>query len=196
MKVLALEGSPRKGGNSSILLDWVLEGAGEGGGEVIRLRVAELDIHPCTGCDSCLDTGECVIRDDMDQVIDLVLSSHHLVVATPVYFYHVPAQLKALIDRFQPLWVRKAVLGISPRKRGNLVVVACGATKGKRLFQGILLTFNNLTSYLGLEMYPSSLLVRGVESAGEVLSLKGFREEAKKLGLTMMQRGRGEIFSQ
>jgi len=186
MKVLALEGSPRKGGNSSILLDWVLEGAGEGGGEVIRLRVAELDIHPCTGCDSCLDTGECVIRDDMDRVIDLVLSSHHLVVATPVYFYHVPAQLKALIDRFQPLWVRKAVLGISPRKRGNLVLVACGGARGEGLFQCMLRTFEVLSSCLGLDVFHFHLLVGGVDGRGEVEGIGDLKERARKLGLDLV----------
>jgi len=186
VKVLALEGSPRRGGNSSLLLKWVLEGVEEGGGEVSLLRVSDLDIAPCTGCDGCIQTGECVIRDDMDSVMEMVLASQHLVVATPVYFYHVPAQLKALIDRFQPLWVRETLLGKPSVKRGNLVLVACGATRGEDLFQCILTTLKHLSRYLGLEMAPYHLLVRGVDGAGEVLKIEGLRERSRGVGKSIM----------
>ena len=191
MKVLALEGSPRKGGNSSLLLDWVLEGVKKGGGEFIRLRVADLDIQPCTGCGVCLSTGECVIRDDMDGVMDLVFSTHHMVVATPVSFYHIPAQLKALVDRFQPLWARKALLGVLPEKRGRLAVVACGGTRGKRLFECVLLTFEILSSSLGLEFSPFHLLVKGVDGKGEVEKVEGLRDEARDFGLNLVAKGAG-----
>jgi len=164
------------------LLDWVVGGIEARGGEVLRLRVADLDVHPCTGCDGCMDTGECVIRDDMDRVIDLVFSCHHLIVATPVYFYHVPAQLKALIDRFQPLWVRRDLLGLKPAKRGKLLLVASGATEGRDLFQCVLTTLKCVSPSLGLDMSPSHLLVRGVDKPGEVLKIEGLREEALNIG--------------
>ncbi len=189
MKVLALEGSPRKGGNSSLLLDWVLEGVKKGGGGVVRLRVADLDIQPCTGCGVCLSAGECVIRDDMDGVMDLVFSTHHMVVATPVYFYHVPAQLKALVDRFQPLWARKALLGVLPEKRGRLAIVACGGTRGKRLFECVLLTFEILSPSLGLEFSPFHLLVKGVDERGDVEKVEGLREKARDFGLNFVIMG-------
>jgi len=188
VKVLALEGSPRRGGNSSILLDWVLEGIEEKGGQVTRLYVRDLEISPCTGCDGCQVAGECVVRDDMDRVITLLLDSDHLVVATPVYFYHLPAQLKALVDRFQPLWVRRVLLKKGPPERGKLLLVGVGATRGERLFDGILLTMKCVAPFLGLEL-ADPLLVRGVNAVGAVRDVRGLKGIAIKKGMELVTRG-------
>lgn len=189
MKVLALEGSPRRG-NSSMLLDWVLEGVREGGGEVTRLRVVELDIHPCTGCDSCLSTGECILADDMAWLVERVMESWHLVLASPVYFYHLPAQLKAFIDRLQPLWVRRSLLHQDPPQRGGLLFLGVGATRGERLFEGVLLTLKCVASFLGLEVLEP-LLVRGVDAPGEVARREDLAREARRRGRELLSRGPG-----
>jgi len=98
-KVLILSGSPRKAGNSDVLCDQFLKGAQEAGHQVEKVRVAEKRIGYCTGCAACQGTGTCVRKDDMDGVLDAMVASDVIVLATPVYFYAMCAQLKTVIDR-------------------------------------------------------------------------------------------------
>ncbi len=98
-KVLIIASSPRKGGNSDILCDMFAEGAKESGNEVEKVRIADLKIGYCTGCYACQKTGKCVIKDDAQSVIDKMMAADVIVLASPVYFYTICAQLKALIDR-------------------------------------------------------------------------------------------------
>ncbi len=126
----------------------------------------------------------------MDLVMEHILDCHHLVVATPIYFYHLPAPLKALIDRLQPLWVRKVLLRRGPAQKGGLLPVGVGATGGGRLFDGILLTFNCVAPLLGLELVDP-MFVRGVDAMGAVENVRGLREIARRKGAELMAFGRG-----
>lgn len=104
-KVLILSGSPRKGGNSDTLCDEFMRGAQEAGNEVEKIRVAEKNIGFCRACYGCKDTGTCVIKDDMADVLQKMIDADVLVLASPVYFYSIDAQLKALIDRTVARWL-------------------------------------------------------------------------------------------
>lgn len=97
--VLILSASPRKGGNSDTLCDQFGKGAQEAGNHVEKLRLAELHIEYCSACYACKKLGHCVKRDDMAMVIDKMKASDVIVLATPVYFYTMNAQLKTMIDR-------------------------------------------------------------------------------------------------
>lgn len=99
MKVLAISSSPRKGGNSDLLCSRFLEGAAQAGHSVEKIRLAELDIHPCTACCGCGETHVCVQTDGMAEVLDKVIGADVIVLAVPVYFYSMAAQMKILIDR-------------------------------------------------------------------------------------------------
>ena len=103
-KVLILSGSPRKDGNSDILCNEFMRGATESGNEVEKIRVAEKKIGFCTGCYACRNTGVCAIKDDMDEVMQKLIDADVIVLASPVYFYSIDAQLKALIDRTVCRW--------------------------------------------------------------------------------------------
>lgn len=103
-KVLVLSGSPRKNGNSDLLCNEFLKGAAESGHEVEKIRVAEKKIGYCRGCYACKDTGICAIRDDMAEVLQKMIDADVLVLASPVYFYSIDAQLKAVIDRTVARW--------------------------------------------------------------------------------------------
>ena len=103
-KVLILSGSPRKDGNSDILCNEFMRGAAESGNEVEKIRVAEKKIGFCTGCYACRNTGVCAIKDDMDEVMQKLIDADVIVLASPVYFYSIDAQLKALIDRTVCRW--------------------------------------------------------------------------------------------
>ena len=98
-KVLVLSSSPRKGGNSDLLCDAFAKGAKEAGHKVTKIRVADKKVGFCTGCYACQKTGKCVIKDDAAAILKKMMASDVIVLASPVYFYSVCAQLKALIDR-------------------------------------------------------------------------------------------------
>ena len=103
--VLIVSSSPRKGGNSDLLCDEFMRGALEAGHEVQKIRVAEKKIGFCRACYYCQRSGgECAIKDDMAEVLQQMIDADVLVLSSPVYFYSIDAQLKALIDRTVARW--------------------------------------------------------------------------------------------
>lgn len=101
-KVLVISASPRKNGNSDLLCDEFIKGAVTAGNEVEKVFLGDLKINYCTGCGVCNETSRCVITDDMKAVLDKMVAFDVIVLATPVYFYTMDAQLKTLIDRTVP----------------------------------------------------------------------------------------------
>jgi multimeric flavodoxin WrbA len=172
VRVLGIYGSPREGGNSDLLLDRLLEGAREAGGEVSVLYARDLKIGGCLECGGCDETGECVVPDDMDKVYPLLEAAHIIVLASPVFFYNLPAQLKALIDRSQALWSRKRLRKpperLQTHEGGTGYLVAVGATKGANLFQGCELTARYFFDALDMD-YGGGLFFSKVEAKGEIL---------------------------
>ncbi len=105
-KVLILSGSPRKGGNSDLLCDEFMRGALESGNEVEKIRVAERNVGYCRACYYCRNSGgKCVIKDDMAEILQKMIDADVIVLASPVYFYSIDAQLKAVIDRTVARWL-------------------------------------------------------------------------------------------
>lgn len=105
-KVLILSGSPRKGGNSELLCDEFMRGAAKTGNEVEKIRVAAKKVAPCSGCYYCTkNNGKCVHKDDMAEILQKMIDADVLVLASPVYFYSINAQLKAVIDRTVARWL-------------------------------------------------------------------------------------------
>lgn len=103
-KVLILSGSPRKNGNSDLLCDEFARGAIEAGHEVEKIRVSEKKIDYCRACYACRGTGICAIKDDMAEIMQKMIDCDVMVLASPVYFYSIDAQLKAVIDRSVARW--------------------------------------------------------------------------------------------
>jgi multimeric flavodoxin WrbA len=106
-RVLVLSSSPRKGGNSETLCDEFIKGAKEAGNRVDKVSVARKKIGYCTGCGACSSeksAGRCVQKDDMAGILEKMLEAQVIVLATPVYFYSMCAQMKALIDRSVARW--------------------------------------------------------------------------------------------
>ena len=104
-KVLVLSGSPRIKGNSDILCDEFVKGAKESNNEVVKIRIAEKNIHPCLSCYYCSShNGKCIQNDDMKDILDKILDSDVIVLSTPVYFYSICSQLKTVIDRTLARW--------------------------------------------------------------------------------------------
>lgn len=103
-KVLIISGSPRKGGNSDKLCDRFAEGARDAGHSVTKVSLADCKVGFCTGCNCCGQTHRCIIDDDVPEIIGRMMTSDVIVMASPVYFYSVDAQIKALIDRSVSVW--------------------------------------------------------------------------------------------
>jgi multimeric flavodoxin WrbA/protein-tyrosine-phosphatase len=143
MLILGLQGSPRKKGNSHHLLSTFMKEAQQLGADTIVIDVPRRDIRPCLELIVCEKKGFCPIKDDMQrEIYTLIRQADLIILVSPVFFYSVTAQLKALIDRCQTLWARKYKLKLadpnSPWRQGLLLSV--GATKGKELFTGLELT--------------------------------------------------------
>ncbi|UCG79391.1 MAG: flavodoxin family protein [Nitrospirota bacterium] len=130
MKVLAILGSPRADGNSERLLKEAVRGIEEEGHAITVLRPSEMDLSPCTNCGECDNTGECIIDDDMSRVYEAIRSHERFIVASPIFFFSVSAQLKALIDRCQAFWCEKYLLGKpvpeGPQGRKGLLIMVGG----------------------------------------------------------------------
>ena len=100
MNILILSGSPRKGGNTELLAEAFAKGA-SAHHHVEIVSVRDYKVNPCLGCNACFEAnGICVQKDDMAAIYEKVNQADMLVIASPVYFYGISAQLKAIIDRF------------------------------------------------------------------------------------------------
>jgi len=99
VKVVGLVCSPRKGGNTEILVREVLAAVEEAGGETELITVAGKSLSGCDACETCLTTGECRIQDDMQSIHQAMLAADGIVFGTPAYFANVSSQAKAVMDR-------------------------------------------------------------------------------------------------
>ena len=188
MRVLGIMGSPRVGGNTDLLLDEAMKGAQSQGSEMEKIIVDKLQIAPCREYYGCLKDGNCVIRDDMDAVYPKLLEADGLIVASPMFFYGITSQLKALIDRCQALWARKYVLKQScPNSNRKGAFIAVGATKGENLFDGSILTIRYFFKTIGVQ-YTEELLVRGVDKNGEIKKHPTALKDAFELGKRLAQK--------
>lgn len=180
--ILALGLSPRQGGNSDILLDEFVRGAREAGAEVTVIFARDLDIQGCVECGGCDETGECVIQDDMDEVYPLLIEAGRVAVAGPVFFYGLPAQGKALVDRCQALWNRNQLDPDLKRPDGRGFFIGVGATKGQNLFEGLTLTVKYFLDALGLPLTLDTLTFRRIEGKGAIKDHPTALADAYKAG--------------
>jgi multimeric flavodoxin WrbA len=188
--ILAIYGSPRRRGNTATLLDKAVAGALENGAQVEKIVLRDLSIAPCLEIYGCKTTGRCVIQDDFQRVYDQLLECAGLMLASPIFFYSVSAHTKCLMDRCQSLWVKKywiekKIFGKTrPWRRG--LFISAGATHGKRLFDGALLTVNYFFDVLDMEL-SQTLLCRGLDFEGDVLQRPEYLEAAYRAGQELSQ---------
>ena len=170
LKVLGIAGSPRRAGNTDLLLAEVMKGAASRGAKVKTIILNDLNIAPCQHCDACLETGRCKIEDDMQMVYDELEQADRIVLASPIQFMGVTAQAKAMIDRCQALWARKYVLNIPPlgdrRERKGLFVSVGGRTVAN-LFEPALVTVKSLFRVLDI-IYAGELVLPRVDEKGAI----------------------------
>jgi multimeric flavodoxin WrbA len=108
--VIGISGSPHRHGNTETLLDSFLDGAAHAGADTDKIILSSMRYTPCRGCNACHKTGECIVQDDAEIIIERVMSCDGLAVASPIYSMGITAELKGLIDRAQYIWAQKFIL--------------------------------------------------------------------------------------
>ena len=190
LKIIAIYGSPRRNGNTSLLLQKAVQGAREAGADVEEVVLRDLKMSPCLEIYGCKKDGRCAIKDDFQNVYDQILACKGLMLASPIFFYTVSAHTKILMDRCQSFWVKKywieeTPFGILDAKRKGLFI-SVGATKGKRLFEGVRLTVKYCFETFDAELWRA-LLYRGLDFEGEVLKHPEYVEEAYQAGKELVE---------
>ena len=184
-KIIAIYGSPRRKGNTAALLEKAVEGARDSGSEVEEIVLRDLKISPCLEIYGCTQSGECAIKDDFQTVRDKILDAHGMMLASPVFFYTVSSHTKILMDRFQSLWVKKnRAEKIAQNHRGinrKGLFISVGATRGKKLFDGMLLSVRYFFDVLDMELWKA-LLYRALDFQNDVLKHPEYLEEAYTAG--------------
>lgn len=173
-KIIVLVGSPRKKGNTDILAHAFAEGAGVNN-EVEIVSVADINIKPCIGCNSCFtrEGHSCFQNDDMSILYDKMKDTDTLVIASPVYFYGISAQLKAVIDRLHTPMRNQFKI-----KHMGLILV--GAAELPELFDSIIAQYRLILNFFKLEDI-GMVLARGAKEKGDVYNTNAVCE-AKQLG--------------
>ena len=169
MNILILSGSPRKGGNTDLLVEAFVKGASQKH-HVEVVSVHDNMVNPCMGCNACFKSKDntCVQKDDMQTIYDKMGHADMLVIASPVYFYGLSAQLKAVIDR-----CHNPIRDTFPIKKMALLLV--GAATLPELFDSILAQCQLCLNFFKLED-AGRVLVRGVKDKGDIKNTNALNE--------------------
>ncbi|NWF98030.1 MAG: flavodoxin family protein [Nitrospirae bacterium] len=165
MNIIAFMGSPRRDGNTEILLKTAIEGIEKSGFNVNIFRLNEMDIMPCQNCGGCEETGFCIYNDDMNIIYESIRTADRIILASPIFFFSLSAQTKTMIDRCQSFWCEKYLLkkpitsGQYGRKGLLLLVggmkkeigIECAGATAKAFFRTISVPEHKTLSYLGID---------------------------------------------
>ena len=191
MKAVGIYGSPRKGGNTDILLDKVLEGTRSVGAEAIPVYVRKLEMVGCLECGGCDKTGKCVVKDDMQDIYPLLESADVIFLASPIFFYGMSAQIKALIDRGQAMWSKRMLEKTSAERKhydsGRGYLISVGATRGSNLFNGVELVARYFFDALDMS-YEGGIFFRRIDAKKAIMEHPEALKAAFELGATLSTR--------
>ncbi len=201
LRLLAFSGSPRRHGNTELLLDAALEAAAAGGAEVDKVVLARLAFEGCRECGGCDRTGRCIVADAMQELYPKLREADRVVVASPVFFGGVTSQTKAMFDRCQAVWVRKYRLktppdgGATRRDRPDAgapsrfgVTIAVSGLRNPEIFRGVVAEARAFFRTNDFK-YAGGLYFPGVDSRGEIRLKAGALEQAAALGRFLAGRG-------
>lgn len=175
--ILILSGSPRKGGNSDLLCDEFMRGAREAGHRVKKIRVAEKKIDYCSGCYYCEKSGGvCAKKDDMADILQKIIDADVLVLASPVYFYSIDAQLKALIDRTVARWTEV--------KNKEFYYIATSADRAKSSQERTIECFRGYAACVEGAREKGVIYATGVYQKGEIKNSPALKR-AYNMGLSV-----------
>jgi putative NADPH-quinone reductase len=178
--------SPRTGGNSDAAARAFAAGIEESGGTSTTVYLRHQKILPCKGCSACNPTGRCILRnqDDVESLFALLHEAPFVLFSAPIYFYHVPALFKGLIDRAQSRYVcrmnNEKSRASLPRHRAYVALCA-GRPRGDKLFTGSLLTLKYFLDVFGFSLHDPALF-RSMDAPGDFASHAQALERMRSLG--------------
>lgn len=181
LKLTAILGSPRKGGNTDILLEKALEAVRAKSIPIEKIVLNDLNIRACQECASCFKTGKCVISDDMAIVYKALDTSDIVMVASPIYFGNVSAQTKIMVDRMQCVWARKYVLKKINKAKRIGAFISSGALKTEKYFKCAKIVIDIFFKVQDIK-YSEEVFASGIDAAGDILKHKDILEKAYRLG--------------
>ncbi len=185
--LLAISSSPRRNGNSELLLKSFIKGVEEAGWQSNMVRVNDLKFRPCQACDACALTGECVQKDDMQKMYPMVKEAQAMVVVTPIFFGSLSAQLKMFIDRFQCWWhakynIKKPFVPLEEERKGFFISV--GALKNKRYSESALSVVKVYYHNINF-IYSDGLCYREFDRKGDIEKDPDALDNAFRMGLKL-----------
>lgn len=182
MLVVGISGSPRKGGNTDLLLDAALQGAQSQGAEVKKFYLAEALCSGCLDCGQCLTSGHCHLQDEITEIYQTLEQAAAVILASPVYFENVTSWMKTFIDRGQPYWHQDKHASLT--KPGLFISVAARLSTD---FTSIEKTVRVFFLSLGIKPEPS-LLFAGFEEQASILDDPSALEQARAAGIQLVGR--------
>jgi multimeric flavodoxin WrbA len=183
VRVVGISGSPRRSGNTDSLLNKALEGALSEGAFVEKIFLNDLSFKPCQACGRCHKTGACGMHDDMAGIYRKIGRADAVIIASPVYFGSVTAQLKAMIDRFHGVWMARNILKLrrgGKRRRKGYLLSAAGAS-GNKYFANARKVVRNFFATIDVE-YSGQLFCGGLDEKGGVLDDEKAMKKAFMIG--------------
>ncbi len=184
MKIIAFLGSPRKNGNTELLLKETEKGISDSGFQVQVFNLNLMKISPCQNCGGCDETGACIIEDDMVQIYSAIRTADRIILASPIFFFGLSAQTKIMIDRCQAFWCEKYRLKkhIPPGEHGRkgLLLLVGGMKKEA----GIQCSNTTATAFFRSISVPEhkTLSFTGVDAKGAILNHPNALKEAYEAG--------------
>jgi multimeric flavodoxin WrbA len=193
IKVLAFAGSPRRHGNSELLLDWVLASMStEREVSIEKIALTEADINPCRGCNACEKLNKCIQRDGMDIYHDKIVDADCIILSSPIYCMGIASQPKALIDRAQVFRSRKYVLRlpiVPPERKGKRlgVFLATAGQKWSYVFDAAVPSVKCFFHVIDIKDTDISyLMINGVDEKGAIENHPSAKTDAENLGKTVI----------
>jgi multimeric flavodoxin WrbA len=178
-KVLGIVGSPRRGGNTEVLVDEVLAGAQEAGALTEQVLLYDLAIAPCKACDACKKTGKCVQRDDMQMLLEQMERCQVWVLGTPVYYWGPTAQFKAFVDRWYSTEHQVTPKTVEFKDKRVILTIPLGGTAhDARHTVGMI---KDALAYKGTELF-ATIVASGVEERGAVRNHVDVLAQARRAG--------------
>ncbi len=177
MKILALIGSPRKGGNTDLLVDQILKGSNAKGYTAEKLYLYKYKIAPCIDCRNCKKGDQvCTIKDGMQQIYPKLMRADLIIFGTPIYYYGPTGQMKLLVDRLRPY-------GANGKLKGKKGVIVAPSAEGAKCCGPLIKMFRMSFDYLGVE-FAGKVLGTAYEK-GEIVQDEKELKKAYKLGMSL-----------
>ncbi len=185
MKVVGFAGSPRKSGNTDVLLQQVLDSAAEAGADVDKFYINDMDFKGCQGCSYCREIEGCKLDDDMTGAYDAIRTADAIVFASPIYFFQMTGQMRLFLDRCYALVNNDHTPRIKSGKKA--IIIGAHGNPQDGAFSGVYEEFSVvLNQFFGMDV-KDIIVDAGHHAPGEVIGEVSLMDRAKKAGAGLVE---------